>query len=197
MNFPNLLSFFRLFIGPVIMILYVNYEYFGLSMTEMAYIILGLGISAELSDYCDGLLARRFHQITNLGKILDPMTDTLYHLSVFVTFIFPPISLHPLLILILLYRDYIITNFRTVCAFEGMVLAARPSGKIKATMLGVVSGIIVVLLIVYSYGNISLQTLTISSNVLVGFAALYSMASGFEYLYAYRSYVKKTFSKQE
>lgn len=66
---PNLLSFFRLVLIPVLIYSYVikkNYESTG-------WILLLSGIT----DIADGFIARRFHMISNLGKILDPVADKL------------------------------------------------------------------------------------------------------------------------
>ena len=66
---PNILSFFRLILIPVLIWSYVvkkNYAATG-------WILLLSG----LTDIADGFIARRFHMISNLGKILDPVADKL------------------------------------------------------------------------------------------------------------------------
>lgn len=66
---PNMLSFFRICLIPVIVWLYVvkqNYMWAG-------YILILSGIT----DIVDGYIARHFHMVSNLGKILDPIADKL------------------------------------------------------------------------------------------------------------------------
>lgn len=67
---PNLLSLLRLLLIPVYVIIYLNAtedrEY------RLAAIILALSC---LTDMIDGQIARHFHMITNLGKLLDPLAD--------------------------------------------------------------------------------------------------------------------------
>ena len=66
---PNILSFFRICLLPVIVWLYGvenNYVWAG-------YILILSGVT----DMADGYIARHFHMISNLGKILDPIADKL------------------------------------------------------------------------------------------------------------------------
>ena len=69
---PNLLGYFRILLIPVFAWLYLNAE------TEGEYIraALVIGLSG-LTDLFDGKIARKFHQITELGKFLDPLADKL------------------------------------------------------------------------------------------------------------------------
>ncbi|MCW4459380.1 CDP-alcohol phosphatidyltransferase family protein [Microbacterium sp. MPKO10] len=66
---PNLLSFARLALVPVFLILLVEGN-------DVAALIV-LGVSG-LTDFLDGFLARRLNQVTRLGQILDPAADRLY-----------------------------------------------------------------------------------------------------------------------
>lgn len=66
---PNLLSFLRLLLVPVFLVLLVN--------GEDAWALLVLFVSS-LTDYLDGFVARRFGQVTRLGQLLDPAADRLY-----------------------------------------------------------------------------------------------------------------------
>lgn len=66
---PNILSFFRICLIPVIVWLYsVDHNYIC-----AGYILILSGIT----DMADGYIARHFHMISNLGKILDPIADKL------------------------------------------------------------------------------------------------------------------------
>lgn len=66
---PNILSFFRICLIPVIVWLYTvehNYVWTG-------YVLILSGVT----DITDGFIARHFHMVSNLGKILDPIADKL------------------------------------------------------------------------------------------------------------------------
>lgn len=74
---PNLLSFFRIILIP----LYVYYFLFNDDPSH--YIVSGvIFVISGLSDVADGIIARKFNMITNLGKILDPVADKLTHITV-------------------------------------------------------------------------------------------------------------------
>lgn len=70
LTIPNGLSFFRFLLIPVYVKLYMN------AQSNQDYLFAGmvLGISC-ITDTLDGWIARRFHQISDLGKILDPVAD--------------------------------------------------------------------------------------------------------------------------
>ena len=73
---PNYLSFFRLILIPVYMVIYLN------AQVTRDYIIAGtiLAISCA-TDAVDGKIARKFNMITSFGKFLDPLADKLTQFS--------------------------------------------------------------------------------------------------------------------
>ena len=77
---PNALSLLRLFLVPVIAITYWASQY------EEVYLYVAAGalILSGLSDALDGWIARRFNQITEIGKLLDPIADKLTQVTVVV-----------------------------------------------------------------------------------------------------------------
>ncbi len=70
MNIPNLLTLFRLIAAPAVGLVYVY-----LPAPYADWIALVLFMTAALTDYLDGYLARKWKQITNLGRMLDPIAD--------------------------------------------------------------------------------------------------------------------------
>jgi cardiolipin synthase (CMP-forming) len=66
---PNLLSFLRLALVPVFLVLLLG-DSPGWALAVLAF--------AGFTDWLDGYIARRFNMITELGKVLDPMADRLY-----------------------------------------------------------------------------------------------------------------------
>ena len=65
-NIPNALSLLRLALIPAFAVLYLN------GLVEWAIVTL---VVSGLSDAVDGYIARRFNQITDIGKLLDPLAD--------------------------------------------------------------------------------------------------------------------------
>lgn len=78
MTIPNAISILRLILIPVYVVIYLG-EKDGSSL--LAGIIL---IFSGLSDLLDGWIARRFNQISTLGKVLDPLADKLTTITVFI-----------------------------------------------------------------------------------------------------------------
>jgi CDP-diacylglycerol---glycerol-3-phosphate 3-phosphatidyltransferase len=191
MSFANYLTFFRIFISPIFLLLYLERQALGISAVVLPYVLLALLAISELSDILDGFLARRYDQVTDLGKILDPMADSIYRISIFLTFTLPPVNLSMLLVFVFIYRDSVIGTLRTICALRGFALAARPSGKLKAIVQAVSAFAILGLMIPHSLGAISDWTLKIASTWIVAAAALYTVLSGIEYIYANRSYIRE------
>ena len=146
---------------------------------------------SELSDAFDGFLARKHNKVTELGKLLDPMADSIFRLSVLLAFTQGVIQLPVLLVGLFFYRDTIISTLRTVCALRGIALAARLSGKIKAVIQSVVIFFILILLIPYSMGCLELQTLQALSFYAVLISAIYTLYSGFEYIMANRQVLSR------
>lgn len=79
MNLPNALSLFRLFLVPVFLCVFF-------SGIPYAYTIaVGIFVLAGLTDILDGRLARKYNQITMLGRILDPLADKMMVMSALVS----------------------------------------------------------------------------------------------------------------
>lgn len=190
MFIANYITLSRLILGPLFLLFYWGYDYFHIPFTTVPYILLGLLFFSELTDLVDGFLARRYQQVTDLGKILDPMADSIYRISVFLTFTLPPVGLPLWIIFLMIYRESIISALRTVCALKGFALAARSSGKIKAIIQGFVSLAILLLLVLYTDQRISLESLQIYSFYCGLAAALYTVFSGIDYIYSNRGYVR-------
>lgn len=188
-SIANYLTFIRILMSPLFLLIYLEYETFNINLVSLPYILLFLIALLELSDACDGYFARKYNEVTDLGKILDPMADSIYRNSVFLTFTLPPISLPMILVFIFIYRDSIVSTLRTICAFQGFALAARPSGKLKAIIQAFSAIFILLLLIPYSLGHLSESNLHFTATMITAFAALYSLTSGMEYIYANRHYV--------
>lgn len=178
------------------MFLYLEHELLGISLVWLPYCLLFLLGISELSDAFDGYFARKFNQVTDLGKLLDPMADSIYRISVFLTFTRPPVSLPLLLVFVFLYRDSVISTLRTICALRGFALAARSTGKIKAILQAITIFVIIFAMIPYSVGVISQHTLNLIAVVTTAIAAAYALFAGVEYIWANRDYVLRLLKRE-
>lgn len=101
------------------------------------WIALGIFILASLTDYVDGLIARKCNQVSDFGKFLDPLADKLLTIAAMCMFcewgVFPAWAL-----MIVLTREFAVTGLRLVAVGNGTVIAAGWSGKVKtaSTMIG-------------------------------------------------------------
>jgi CDP-diacylglycerol--glycerol-3-phosphate 3-phosphatidyltransferase len=124
---PNVLSISRGLLGPIVMALITYESWWTLSSA------LALMIVAELSDFIDGIVARRFKQQTDLGRVIDPICDSIYHLSVFLAFLY--VGWMPVWMLVLIYaRDLTVPYIRTFARQAGVEINVRDSGKLKTAV---------------------------------------------------------------
>lgn len=191
MSIANYFTFVRIFISPIFLLIYIEHDALGISQQLLPYLLLFLLGISELSDAFDGYLARKYDQVTDLGKVLDPMADSISRISVFLTFTLEPVKLPMPLIFIFLYRDSVVSTLRTICALKGFALAARTSGKIKAVIQAFAAFVVLFLMIPHSLGALSTEALHWSGTLIVTLAALYTIYSGIDYIYANRYYIAK------
>lgn len=167
---PNAISSLRIVACPIIIVL--------LSATAPSAIWLALAIMivCEFSDYLDGYLARAYQQVSNVGKILDPMADSLFHVAVFLAFVergWMPVWM----LAVIALRDIVVSYLRLVAQQHIGTLAARFSGKLKTATQSAVQLLIVGLLAVYGEVAIAAWQPVISTALFVVTAiVLYTLA---------------------
>ena len=140
-------------------------------------------------DELEAEIARKRNEVTDLGKLLDPMADTLLHLPLFLGFTHGIVQLPLWLVLIFVYREFLISVLRSFCALRGVALAARPFGKKKTIIQACAAIAIVVLLLGVDQGLISEGFLQQMSVWLTLLAVFYSVGSAVEYLLVARRQV--------
>ena len=139
LHLPNYLTVCRLALSPLFILLFLTEEPWA------AVAALVTAVFFEATDLLDGFIARRRGLVSSLGKLIDPLADSIARFSIFLAFTTErSVRLHPwpvLLVAALFYRDAIVAYVRIFAASTGTVLAARWSGKVKALCQG--SGIII------------------------------------------------------
>lgn len=127
---PNLLSLFRLFLVPVYARIYMN------ATERYQYMIAG-GIMAVscLTDMIDGKVARHLDQITNLGKVLDPLADkvTQFTLTLCLRLKYP--VLQPVLVLFLVKELFQLAAGLAFLMKGRMLSGALMAGKVCTAVL--------------------------------------------------------------
>lgn len=130
MNLPNYLTVARIVIVPLLVVVLltpVADQWFGISGYALAIVIF---LIASLTDILDGHLARRRNQVSNLGKLLDPIADKLLVSAALIVLVEKHLA-PAWSVVIILGREFIITGLRSVAAADGIVIQAQTSGKIK------------------------------------------------------------------
>ena len=101
------------------------------------WLSFGIFVIASLTDYVDGHIARKYNQVSDFGKFLDPLADKLLVIAAMCMYcewgVFPAWAL-----MIVLTREFAVTGLRLVAVQKGTVIAAGWSGKVKtfSTMVG-------------------------------------------------------------
>ena len=101
------------------------------------WIALGIFILASITDWIDGYIARKYHQVSDFGKFLDPLADKLLTIAAMAMFCqwgsFPAWAL-----MIVLTREFAVSGLRMVAGPKGKIIAAGKSGKFKtaSSMIG-------------------------------------------------------------
>ncbi len=136
---PNLLSAARVVLIPFVVWGIVDGGSIG------AFMALALTSISEIFDLTDGYIARKTGVVSDIGKLLDPLADTLFHVSIYMAFL--AVGVVDLWMVILLFCCTIcVAYYRTVAASFGFVMAARPWGKIKANFQAYGAILIIIML---------------------------------------------------
>lgn len=130
MNLPNYLTVARIVVVPplvVILLTPIADEWFGISSYALA---IGIFLAASFTDILDGHIARRRNQVSNLGKLLDPIADKLLVSAALIVLVEKHLA-PAWTVVIILGREFVVTGLRSVAATEGIVIQAQTVGKIK------------------------------------------------------------------
>ncbi|RIV16845.1 CDP-diacylglycerol--glycerol-3-phosphate 3-phosphatidyltransferase [Mycoplasmopsis gallopavonis] len=209
MNLPNKLTLLRLIlILPLVILMSIattssvwfsSYHLVWINLT-----ILLIFIVAMTTDFLDGFLARKYNQVTDFGKLWDPIADkaitnlTLIYLTAQ--------SYLPLwVVFIFILRDLVVAGFRVIMTKNQISIAADFLGKIKTILLsfGIVFlllGVIICQIIDLNHiGTLNLNFILVDSvpywvsyglGIFVIAAAILSIVSGFEYFQKIKHYIK-------
>lgn len=199
MNLPNRLTILRILMIPVIVFVWLfPAAQFGWVVPKFQIGILSNGYSvaislkniiclvlfalASITDYLDGMLARKNNLITTFGKFADPIADKLLVSTMFVLFaadgIIPVVP-----VLIMVIRDTIVDGCRMIASQNGVVVAAGYLGKVK-TVVQMVSIVLILL------NNIPFELYRLPvADFMLWFAAFISMASGISYFNQMKEYI--------
>lgn len=124
MNLPTYLTLVRILLVPVLVVVLMT------RVTRFEVIGVLVFWAASITDFFDGYLARRWNQVTTLGKLLDPLADKLLIAGALLSLV--ELKLAPAwMVFIILAREMAVTGLRAIAVEEGIVIAADWIGKWK------------------------------------------------------------------
>ena len=125
-NVPNMLSLSRILSVPVFIILM-------LEPTPGRALTAGIVFSlASATDWLDGYLARKWGQVTKMGKLLDPIADKILIMAALVTLVeIRSEVVHAWIAIVIIGREFAVTGLRAIASSEGIIIPAENVGKYK------------------------------------------------------------------
>lgn len=189
MNLPNKLTVTRLVMAPVFFLVYFLIDLIP-SMSPVVYaVVLTLMYAVmELTDLLDGKIARGRGLVTDLGKVLDPFSDVICHLTFFTCLLASGIM--PVWAFIfILWREFAQSFTRMLMMGKGKAMAANIFGKAKTCLyaLACICGFAYRILTVFKVEGSFWKTF---DSVLVVLFALTAVSSVVSYLIYVNAIVK-------
>lgn len=126
MNWANRLTVSRLVL-TILFVAALNSSWVYASTTALTIFIL-----AGVTDFFDGEIARRYGEITNFGKLMDPLVDKIMMAAAFISLV--PLGAIPAwAATTVVARDFLITGLRLMASARGLILPAERLGKHKTS----------------------------------------------------------------
>ena len=168
MNLPNKITMFRLVLIPYF-ILFMLCPVLG---GADKYVAAAIFITASITDFIDGQLARRMNLVTNFGKFMDPLADKLLVCSALICLCGKKIPV--VIVIIIISREFIISGFRLIASDKGVVIAAGWWGKVKTAV-----SMVMMIVVIIDLNNKAYQML---ENVLIYASLILTVISLVDYL---------------
>ncbi len=137
-NVPNQLTTLRLVLA-VVLFAFIAWDYY---LTSLALFIVAAG-----TDWLDGYWARKYGQVTTLGRMLDPFADKVIICGTFTFLIAVPAmgqvpwGLRAWMVVVILGRELLITALRSFMEERGSDFSAKMLGKLKMVLQCVAAGL--------------------------------------------------------
>ena len=184
MNTPNKITLTRIILIPFMIFFYLASSFIPYSKI----IALGILVIASCTDFVDGMIARKYNLVTDLGKFLDPIADKLLVASALLLVCCDgtvPAPYGVIAAIIIIGRELIISAFRQIAATKNFVMAADKWGKLKTIFQDISLPALFLLSFFKTSGVVSgtaLFVFEIVNWVLLGLSVLLTIVSAKNYL---------------
>jgi CDP-diacylglycerol--glycerol-3-phosphate 3-phosphatidyltransferase len=144
-NLPNRLTLLRLALVPAFMVFMIHDHIW----TRVASLLIFIG--ASLTDWYDGMIARKTGTVTVIGTFLDPLVDKMLIAAALIGFVeMRELHIPAWMVVLIISREFLITGLRTLAAARGLIMGAERAGKFKTASQITAIIIILVILIFHS-----------------------------------------------
>ena len=176
-NVPNLLSLSRILSVPIFIVLMLDPSP---TRALAAGIVFSL---ASATDWLDGYLARKWGQVTKMGKLLDPIADKILIMSALVILVeLRPNIVQSWMAILIIGREFAVTGLRAIASSDGIIIPAESVGKYK---VGAQITAVLSLLLDYAFTRAWMRDL---GSYALWIAMILSVYSALQY---FRTYWKK------
>jgi len=137
---PNFLTSLRVLLVP----LFIWLMFFNKTSYHNLWATL-VFIAASITDYYDGMLARKYNAISNFGKVMDPLADKILVITALLALALPPVEyISIFVVIIILFRELAVTVLRHYYASKNIFIPANIWGKLKTMlqMTGIITALI-------------------------------------------------------
>ncbi|MCO6454652.1 MAG: CDP-diacylglycerol--glycerol-3-phosphate 3-phosphatidyltransferase [Pirellulaceae bacterium] len=180
-NVPNQITMTRLVLSVVVCVLIPCGQY----LAAMIVFIIAAG-----TDAVDGYLARRWQQVTQLGRVLDPLVDKVIISGAFILLAEAmrdmPVGIRGWMAVIVVVRELVVTALRSLIEQRGGDFSAKMSGKLKMVFqcVAVVAALVLLMVVDRELPAWLNQTLWWTMLVSAWLAVLSTVQSGVGYVLA-------------
>lgn len=138
---PNILCYIRFALIPLFVYLYINAE-----STRDYYMAAAVILISGLTDFADGFIARKFNQITEVGKFIDPLADKLTQAALILTLMFKIKWMEILVVIFIIKEAFMAINGAVLLVKKGVKLdGAMWFGKVSTAVFYAVMFILILL----------------------------------------------------
>lgn len=191
MNLPNKLTVLRILLVPFfVAALLIDFPLNNL-------VALALFGAASLTDMFDGKIARKRGLITDFGKFADPLADKILVISALLCFVQLGLC-DCVAVIIVLFREFVVTSIRLIAAAKGKVIAANMWGKVKTVTQIVATVCVLVMQTVLDLGGLGVQLpaalpqiFTVIGEVLIWISTFFAVISGVVYVAQNRQFISE------